>query len=52
MDGVFLFSEEGSTFAAWIKEPRIGSSGRIEKWIADWRMEQGAAIENQLGGSD
>ncbi len=52
MDGVFMFSEEGSAFAAWIKEPRMGNSARIATWIADWRIEEGATSEHWLGHSD
>lgn len=43
MDGVFLFSEEGPVFLAWIREPRTGVGGHILKWLADWRLETGAA---------
>jgi hypothetical protein len=45
MDGVFMFSEEGPVFLAWMREPGIGIGGNIRKWLADWQLETGAAVE-------
>jgi carbamoyltransferase len=45
MDGVFMFSAEGPAVVVWAKEPRTGSGGRIEKWLADWQLEIGASAE-------
>jgi carbamoyltransferase len=39
MDGVFMFSQEGSVFLAWTK----ASSTRIAGWVADWQLETGAS---------
>jgi carbamoyltransferase len=46
MDGVFMFSEEGPVFVAWIKTLKNGVSGGIRKWLEDWQLETGAAAEH------
>jgi carbamoyltransferase len=40
MDGVFMFSQEGSVFLAWVK----AASTRIAGWVADWQFETGASL--------
>ena len=45
MDGVFMFSAEGPAIVIWTKEPKTGAGGRIQKWLADWRLETGADAE-------
>jgi carbamoyltransferase len=40
MDGVFMFSQEGSIFLAWAKS----AGSRIASWVADWRLETGASL--------
>src|SRR5262249_55255189 len=45
LDGVFMFSAEGPAIVIWTKEPRTGAGGRIQKWLADWRLETGASAE-------
>jgi carbamoyltransferase len=40
MDGVFMFSQEGSVFLAWAKASRT----RIASWVADWQFETGASL--------
>ena len=45
MDGVFMFSDEGPVFLAWMREPGTGIGGNIQKWIADWQLETSAGIE-------
>jgi carbamoyltransferase len=45
MDGVFIFSDDGSVVLAWAKEPRTGVGGRIRKWVVDWRLETDAGVE-------
>jgi carbamoyltransferase len=40
MDGVFMFSREGSVFLAWTK----ASNTRIAGWVADWQLETGASL--------
>jgi carbamoyltransferase len=40
MDGVFMFSQEGSVFLAWAK----AASTRIAGWVADWQRETGASL--------
>jgi len=43
MDGVFMISEEGTVLVAWMKGVETG--GRIQQWLADWRLETCAAAE-------
>jgi carbamoyltransferase len=45
MDGVFLFSEEGPVVLAWIKAPKDGAA-RLPGFLADWRLDTGATVEN------
>ncbi|MGO9686836.1 MAG: carbamoyltransferase C-terminal domain-containing protein [Beijerinckiaceae bacterium] len=45
MDGVFIFSDDGSVVIAWAKDPRTGVGGRIRKWVVDWRLETGVGAE-------
>ena len=45
MDGVFMFSDDGPVVLLWAKEPRNGVGGRIRRWVADWQLETGAAVE-------
>jgi carbamoyltransferase len=40
MDGVFMFSHEGSVFLAWAKS----ACTRIASWVVDWRLETGASL--------
>jgi len=40
MDGVFMFSQEGSVFLAWTR----ASNTRIAGWMADWQLETGASL--------
>jgi carbamoyltransferase len=40
MDGVFMFSQEGSVFLAWAK----AAGTRIASWVADWQLETGASL--------
>jgi carbamoyltransferase len=42
MDGVFMFSQEGSVFLAWAK----AASTRIVSWVADWQLETGASLDS------
>jgi hypothetical protein len=43
MDGVFIFSSEGSVVAAWVRYPKAGAGGKFEAWLADWRLDTGIA---------
>ena len=43
MDGVFIFSSEGPVVAAWARYPKAGAGGKIEAWLADWRLDTGIA---------
>ena len=45
MDGVFMISEEGTAIVAWMKETGAEAGGRIQQWLADWRLETCAAAE-------
>jgi hypothetical protein len=44
MDGVFMISGEGTALVVWMKTGAEGGS-RIQKWLADWRLETCAAAE-------
>ena len=44
MDGVFMISAEGPAIVAWMKTG-AEAGGRIEQWLADWRLETCAAAE-------
>jgi carbamoyltransferase len=44
MDGVFLFASEGPVVLAWARRPKMGTGGRIEQWLADWRIETAVAL--------
>jgi carbamoyltransferase len=43
MDGVFMVSQEGPVFLAWIREAKSGMSGQVRKWLAEWQLETNAA---------
>jgi carbamoyltransferase len=40
MDGVFMFSQEGTVFLAWSKASTTG----IASWVVDWQRETGASL--------
>ena len=44
MDGVFMISGEGTALVVWMKTG-ADAGGRIQKWLADWRLETCAAAE-------
>ena len=44
MDGVFMFSEEGPVFIAWMKQGESGE--RIGQWLEEWRLETDASAES------
>jgi carbamoyltransferase len=39
MDAVFMFSSEGPVVAAWARYPKEQTGGRIEAWLAQWRLD-------------
>ena len=43
MDGVFLFSEEGPVFLAWVRQHEAATGEHIRKYLADWQRETNAA---------
>jgi carbamoyltransferase len=50
MDGVFMVSERGDAYVAWVKGSNVRAAGRIENWIAEWRAEVGSPLSSMLLG--